>query len=313
MLNIKKLSLIIMTAILVSSVHNCAFAKTAEDEATINERIASVGFGKFFTADPQKEITNLFKKLDSYNEKSDIKKTKMLYSEDFVNNDGFDKTMYMKAVKSGYTSYENKKVTTKINSISVNDSYAVVHVTENGEAETVKPSDDIGDKGQIIASADVYYYLQKINKKWQITSANVVDENFSILYGYAKNVYFALNVPNQIKANSEYTATLSFAPMKDVLVSASINHEPIIYPTPTTSKAFKTVNSDGVLERIFTANSDNYNEYVIASIGLSRPKMVAQNSYNIQLEGTAFVIRRVNVFKPITPKIPKKNSEKEKE
>lgn len=317
MLKIKTISLILLTTVCLIFSQNYVFAN--DDEISIDERIASIGIGKLFTADPQKEITNLFKKIDLYNEKSDFKKIKTFYSEDFINNDGFDANTFLKSMKTGFSLYENKKMNTKINSISVNDNYAVVHVSENGEADTIDLSQDIKEKGHVLASADVYYFLQKNNKKWQIVSANVIDENFTVLYGFAKNVYFALNVPRQIKAGAEYTASLSFAPMKDVLVSASIEHKPIIFPVAKTVNSFKTVNSDGVLERIFVANSNNYNEYVIATIGLSRPKMITPENFNIELTGTAFVLRRVNVFKPLPQKQPvektkshyKKSNEKE--
>lgn len=310
MFNLKKVVLKIFVITIIAFSANSVYADTNEDVVSIDDRIAAVGFEKIFTGDPQKEITNLFKKLDSYTEKKDLKKIKSLFSDDFVNNDGFDIDVYMKSMKSGFTSYENRKVTTKINSISVNDNYAVVHVTENGEAETPQNNNNgVTDSGLVLASANVYYYLQRDGHKWKIFSANVLDESCSILYGAAKNIYFSLNVPTQVKASSEYTASLAFAPMKDMLVSAALSSEPVIYPLPVSKEAFRTVKNDGVLERIFTANSDNYNEYVIASIGISKPKMLSPTDFKLELAGTAFVVRRVNIFKPMPQKIQsKKNS-----
>jgi len=274
-------------------------AEDLQDEFSVDERIAAVGFGKMFSADPQKEITNLFKKMDSYTEKKDLKRIRALFSDDFVNNDGFDIDIYMKSLKSGFDTYSNRTVTTKINSISVNDDYAIVHVTENGEAETLKPTANIEGYGLVIASADVYYFLKRNGKSWKITSANVMDENCSILYGTAKNIYFSLNVPTQVKAGTEYTSSLSFAPIKDTLVAASLSTEPIVFPLPMQREDFKTVKNDGVLERLFVANSDNYNEYAIAAIGMTKPQIISQDAFNLKLVGTAFVIRRVNVVKPM--------------
>ncbi|MBQ2644912.1 nuclear transport factor 2 family protein [bacterium] len=309
MINIKKyFKNLFIIFIMFCTTSSISFS-VEEDSVSIDEKIASVGFGKIFASEPQKEITNLFKKIDYYTEKQDLKKIREFYSDDFVNNDGFDIDTYMKSVKAGASIYCNIKIESKINSVSVNGNYAVVHVTENAEAETVKPTEGIDGSGLVIASADIYYYLQNNGRKWKIVSANVIDENHSILYGYAKNIYFSLNTPTQVKSNTEYTSSLTFAPIKDILVSASLASQPIVNPLPLIREPFKTVKNDGVLERIFTANTDGYNEYTIASICIAQPQMVSQENINFKINGAAFVIRRVNVFKPLPQKIiNKKNS-----
>lgn len=310
MLKFKKglINIFLFLVVILAANSQAVFA--AEDEVSVDERIAAVGFGKMFTSDPQKDITNLFGKLDSYTEKKDLKKIRDLYSDDFINNDGFDIDVYMKSLKSAFDTYSNRQVTTTVNSISVNDSYAVAYVTENGEAETTKSIAGVEGNGLVIATANVYYYLQKYGRKWKIVSANVIDESCSVLYGNAKSVYFSLNVPLQVKSGAEYTASLSFAPMKDILVSAAISKEPIVFPLPFSTEVFKTVKGDGMLERIFTSNTNDYNEYVIATIGLSKPKMLTPTDFNLELAGTAFVIRRVNVFTPKSQKVNvKKNGQ----
>ena len=50
------------------------------DGVSVEDRIAAVGFGKVFSSDPQKEILNIFKKLDSYSEKQDLKKLKLSHA-----------------------------------------------------------------------------------------------------------------------------------------------------------------------------------------------------------------------------------------
>lgn len=302
----KKLLFNLIITFTVCVIPLVSFAASGDDfvdEASINEKIASIGFGKIFVSDPQKEIENLFKKLDAYTIKKDLKNIRLCFSDDFVNNDGYDIDTYMKSVKNGFSSYNNRSVTTKILNIAVNDDYAVVHVCENGEAETLKPCAQVEGNGLVIATADVYYYLKRDGRKWKIISANVIDENCSILYGAAKNVYFSLNVPTQVKSGSEYTASLSLAPMKDVIVMASLSKEPIVYPMPFSQEVFKTVKGDGILERIFTANSDNYNEYSIASIGMTKASMVSETDIDLRLIGTAYVVRRVNIFKPMPQKL----------
>lgn len=280
-----------------------------DDDISVEEKIASVGFGKFFVSDPQKDIENIFRKIDTYTAKKDIKKIRQYYSDDFVNNDGFDIDTYMKSVKNTFTTYENNKIQSNIQSITVSDDFAVAHIIENGEAETGNLSAGVEGKGLVLARSDIFYYLKREGKDWKITSANIMDENCAILFGAAKNVFFSLNVPTQVKADSQYTASLSYAPLRDVFYMASITKEPIIYPLPLSHESFKNVRGDGILERIFTANNDNYNEYVVSYIGMSKPNALSEQKIGIQLVGTAFVVRRVNVFKPMPQKLPsaKKN------
>ena len=297
--------ILILLLLLFFTISPSTMAKD-DDTASIDERIASVGFGKIFAGDAKKDITNLFKKVDNYALNKNIKKIKEFYSEDFVNNDGFDFDTFFKSAKDSLNGCNYKVIETKIQSISVNDDYAVAHVIENSEGETLKPTDGIEGNGLVLSSSEIYYYLQKKNRKWVITSMSVIDESTSILYGTAKNVYFSLNVPTQVKSGSEYLATLSFAPMKDMLVTASLTAEPIKYPYAKQKEVFKTVKGDGILERYLTANSQNYNEYVVATIGISNPKLIAEN-FSMNLSGSAFVFRRVNVF---NPKIQKNNSAK---
>lgn len=280
------------------------------DEVSVDDRIAAVGFGKVFSSDPQKEILSIFKKLDSYTEKQDLKKLKMLYSDDFVNNDGYDIDTYIKSVKNGFSSFKVKNLFTKVNNIAINDDYAVVHVTETGEAETLKQVDGIDGNGLIISTADVYYYLKRQNGKWKIASSNIIDETCSILYGAAKSVYFSINVPSQVKSGSEYTISLAFAPLKEVFVAASLFSSPIIYPMNLPKTDFKAIKGDGVLERLVTANSDDYNEYAVATIGMTSPKLIADNQYELENTGSAIVMRRVNVFRPMPQKISKKRIDK---
>ena len=98
----KLFSLLAMTVVFTAFAQQPILADET-DEVSVDDRIAAVGFGKVFSSDPQKEILNIFKKLDTYTEKQDLKKLKLLYSEDYINNDGYDIDTYMKSVKNGFS------------------------------------------------------------------------------------------------------------------------------------------------------------------------------------------------------------------
>lgn len=271
-------------------------AVLAQDESYINEKLSSIGFGKGANKDVKDEITELFEDFDKYSDTVNMRKIKSFFSKDFINNDGFDYSLYMKSIKDGADLITNRKSKTEILSIDVCENYVIVHVKEYGEAETAKDSADKLGKGILIVYAEVYYTLQKEGNNWKILSANVVDEICKMLYGEAKNIYFFLNTPMQVKEDTEYTATLSFQLAPDCVAMSSISSEPIVYPVPKNKDVFKPVNQDGVLERIFRANTSRHNEYAIASVGITKPELMSAGTVNVKLIGTAYIIKRVNVF-----------------
>ena len=52
---------------------------------------------------------------------------------------------------------------------------------------------------------------------------------------------------------------------------------------------------DNILERIFRSNTDNVNEYIIASIGLTRADVKDMN-IRLSLTGFGYKIKRVNII-----------------
>jgi len=271
-------------------------AAFAQDESSVSEKLSSIGFGKSSNKDVKTEIVEFFGELDKCSDSANMHKLKSFFSKDFINNDGFDYSLYMKSVKDGAKLITNRKSKTEISDIEVFENYVIVHAVEYGEAETLKESDDKLGKGIIIIKADVYYTLQKEGRNWKILSANVVDEICKMLFGEAKNIYFFLNTPMGVKEDAEYTATLSFQLPSGCVAMSSISSEPIIYPVPQNRDVFKAVNKEGVLERIFRANTANHNEYAIASVGITKPELISEGTVNVRLVGTAYILKRVNVY-----------------
>ena len=54
------------------------------------------------------------------------------------------------------------------------------------------------------------------------------------------------------------------------------------------------------LERLLTSNSDNINEYAVASLAISKVQNVNEENFRIYMAGLACIMKRVNV-------IPKNN------
>ena len=78
---------------------------------------------------------------------------------------------------------------------------------------------------------------------------------------------------------------------------ASIAKDKVEYPQKQAQEVFRKMPEDNLLERLFIANKDNANEYIIASIGLTKAD-VDDLSIKISLAGFGYQIIRVNVAQP---------------
>lgn len=278
-----------------------AYSQTNDDIA-INEKINKIGFNKIYTQTSKEEIANFFKNHTDYSNSHDFEKLKNLYSDNYLNSDGFDKQIYFEMILKTWKQYPAVCYSTVIKDIDIDGDYAVVQTKEYAYGNTQESFENIQGPGLIQSDSYIFYYLQKFGKTWKITSNTVIYENTSLRYGDAKNMNFSLNVPTQIRAGEDYTSTLELDVPAKSFILASITNEPITYPQKQPKEVFRTIKKDGILERVFTANTDHYNEYSIASIGITKAAIVDKKSINIKVTGMAFVMKRINVLDERQPK-----------
>ena len=112
---------------------------------------------------------------------------------------------YMKSVKNGFSSYKIKNLFTKVNNIAINDDYAVVHVTETGEAETLKPVEGIdGNEGAM--NPDIpKIYNEYMDEGRVVAQMNQYLDTLQPLFGNTIWVYY-LEAPS--KGNMDGKAVL---------------------------------------------------------------------------------------------------------
>ena len=214
------------------------------------------------------------------------------YDKEYKNGDGYDLEIYSKLVKELWDNYDNIKYSIKIKDISFEENgLAKVTLTEVSHADipvTKKMS------GVLHSEANSIYYLKKINGKWKVTSDKILDEVTSMRYGEVIDLDIKLTAPLQVTPGYEYTASLEFTPPKDTFAIASIAKDKVEYPQKQAKEVFRRLPDDNILERLFIANSDNANEYVIASIGLTKAD-IKDLSIKLSLTGFGYQIIRVNV------------------
>lgn len=246
----------------------------------------------------EQAVENLLKTQVKYANKANFNKFITTYDPKYTSSDGFNLDVYSKLVKDIWNTYNSIKYNIEIKDIKVNGNNATADIIETSYAKL--PISDTYS-GELKSWANTIYYLEKKDNSWKVVSDKVLDETTTMLYGQAKDLNIQLTAPNEIEANKEYCATLEFVPPEDTIAIASIASDIVEYPQKPTQEIFRAMPEDNILERLFTSNTQNTNEYIVASIGLTKTA-VCDLSLKLSLTGFGYTIKRVNV-------IPIKNGE----
>ena len=243
------------------------------------------------------EIENIKKVIlqqEVYANAHNLEDIQKLYSDDFVNSDGFNKEAYVKLIEETWKTYPDITYKTNIRNIEFTDNYGTVFADETASATTKEEIGEFDVFGEIYSATKCVYHLEKRNTSWIITSERVIEEKTSLKYGEARFLDMSLDVPKQIGSNKQYTATLKVDVPEGTNIVGSISREKIVYPQTKSEDAFRNM-YDNVLERIFTSNTDNVNEYAVASVGIAHTSGYNENNIRVYLSGMAFIMSRVNV------------------
>lgn len=289
----KKLSVLLITALLFS------ISTSSPSQAGIFSSIQKAHI--VFNQNKENKATyNDIKKVieqqSVYTNKYDLKGLSSLYTQDFVNSDGFNKDVYFKLIEETWETYPDIVYKTDIKNIEYSDNYATVFVNETAIATTKEDLGDFTAIGELYSTSQCVYHLEKQGTKWLINSEKIIEETSTLKYGDARYTDIELNVPKQIGANKSYTATLKVNSPKNSVVIASINKENIVYPQTKSDDAFRKMPDNNILERVFTSNKNNVNEYAVASIGITQAENYTDNQIRVYMGGLAFIMTRINVI-----------------
>lgn len=242
-----------------------------------------------------KLIRDLFSEHNRYANLHDSAKLALLYSDKYINNDGFNKEVYFKSIESTWKSCEDLTYSTKILSITVNGDYASVNVEETANGTVTETYNYMQIAGEIHAVSKGLYHLEKVNGKWYIAGETSISDESSLLYGDARFMNIELQTPAQVSSGEAYTTTLKVDADDDTFIMGSIDHDMTTYPTKTPTPELRAVSRSQILERIINANSDNLNEYAVASLVISKVKPVSEENVRIYMSGLACIMKRINV------------------
>jgi len=260
----------------------------------------------------EKEVRNFFKKLATYTNNFDAENLKKVYSNNYLNSDGFDKTIYFDLVNKTWKLYPDIKYVLVVDKIKIVGNTAVVTATETANATTTEKVDETEIKGYLKSYSDCVYYLEKVGDDWLITSDSIISEKTTLTYGEANELKMDLIVPQLVPAGKDYTASLNVVvPDKKMLTIASIGQERITYPHINAQEVYRKLPENGILERIFTANKDNYNEYTVGAVGITRAQVNSKKEIKLIITGLGYVITRTNVISAKDFSKVKENGKKE--
>ena len=287
----------ILSILLIASIF--ALSAPVTEAAIISDRSYRASIRKEQKNDI-KQIKALFKKHEQLANNHDLDGLNILYSDKYVNNDGFDKKAYFKSIEATWETCKDLTYSTEILSIEINGDHANVYVNETASGTLVEKIEDFSIAGEIHSKAKGIYHLESINGNWYISGETALSDESSLVYGDARYMNIEIQAPSQVNSGEQYTASLKVDADTNTLITASINSDPVIYPAKTPQDDLRMLPETQILERIIKANTDNLNEYVIASMAISKVKPVNIENYKIYMAGLACVMKRVNV-------VPKNN------
>ncbi len=248
-----------------------------------------------------KQIKDLFKVHEKFANAHDIKMLEVLYADNYKNNDGFDKKTYFKSIETTWESSKDISYTTKIQSVEIDGDNASVNVIETASGTIVDEMiEHVPISGEIHSVSSGIYYLTKINGKWYISGEVSLSDESSLLYGDARFMNIELQAPNQVSSGETYSVLLKVDADKETMIVGSIDHDPVTYPAKTPKSPLRALSTSQTLERYIKANTDNLNEYAVASMAISKVKKLAPDNVRVYMSGIACVMKRVNV-------VPKNN------
>ncbi len=288
----------------------------AQSTLAESENIALLSQKGFFdkikttSQNPYDEIRDTFYLHTKFSNEYKFNQLKDLYAPNYHNADGFNRENYFDLIKKTWDNYPGIKYKIEIVDINIDGNYATVYLKENAFTQTASAGSVVKDKGYLESNSNTFYFLEKIANEWKITADKIISEKTYLTYGSARYSVFNLNAPSEIPINTEYTATLKIRPPNDTIVLASIGREKITYPQIQAEEVFRRLPENGVLERMFVSNSENLNEFAVASFGIAKLDFEKGTNIKINITGMGFAMSRVNV---ISTKLEKYNEKKAEE
>lgn len=312
----KLLTTLIILSMLTSNAYAYSFVNKEKEKATFKNKIEkhiakknAEREQKKLAKEDLKGVKEVIWKLNKYSNEHNVEELAKLYDKNYRSFDGFKYDTLVKMMQEAYDAYEDLSYKTDVEKIDFYGDKAVVNIVDTTRA-TVKGEKSYPEisteydlsTGYLEGICNYSIYLQKINNEWKIIGDNVISEITSIKYGIAREYPMEFSAPLSTPYGEDYCLTLKIKPKNGSRIVASLGKEEILYPSAEPKDVFRKMPKDGILERVVRANKDGYNEYAIASVGITKMDKVPEfNMIEIEMTGLAFLLQRVNMYHNINP------------
>lgn len=218
------------------------------------------------------------------------------YSDDYVNNDGFDKKIINQLTSELWKTYPDIKSSSTTKSIRVEGPYATVESHDEATGTTTNEIQGLGTKGELKSISEGLLFMKHIGTQWKIIGDRIDFEKIRVSYGLARQLDPVFAAPEQVKAGKQFSARLEVEMPTGLAAMGTISQATVSYPPPKPPEVYKPmgdpISERPLLERVMTANTKNRNELLMATIGLT-------NASRNSLLGVVIMTRRLNVIPPM--------------
>lgn len=240
-----------------------------------------------------KQIETLLAEIEAAWNAHDIEKVMGYYAEDYINNDGLDKTAVKEITQDFWKTNPDAKSSSITTQIRVEGNFATVESRDTAVG-TIKmnPMKDSSLQGELNTVSGGQLYLKRAGDTWKITGDRIDYELVKVTYGVAKNLKIAFTAPEQVKSGKSFSAKIEVDLPNNYLAVGSITSQPLEYPQKTPKDLWRAMESSSSamssLERIIPANTNNKNELLMATV-------IVTDINKRNLAGIELLTRRLNV------------------
>lgn len=237
-----------------------------------------------------KEVESLLHNIETEWNAHNLDGVMAFYADDYINNDGLSKAAISSITKEFWQRYPDAKSKSKIKQIRVDGNFATVESRDSAVGTTEKENQDVGTKGELSSVSEGRLFLKKFGATWKIAGDRIDYEKVRVSFGLARQLNASFSAPEQVRSGKQFSAKVDLSLPVGLAAICSITNQPLKYPQapePDFIKLMRPVDG-GTIERVMPANSENRNELLMATVGIT-------NASRHHLMGLTILTRRMNV------------------
>lgn len=236
----------------------------------------------------KKEIENTLSNIETLWNAHNLDGVMSHYSDDYVNNDGLDKKAVTTLTQDFWKTYPDAKSVSKTKQVRIEGNFATIESRDMAVGTTSKEMPGMSSKGELQSLSEGQLYLKKIGNAWKIVGDRIDYEKVKVAFGLAKQLNAVFTAPEQVKAGKQYSAKLEVSLPPGLFAVGSITSQPLRFPQPSPTDSPRPLEAPA-LERVMSANNENRNELLTATVILTNPMRTS-------VMGVSFLTRRMNVI-----------------